>query len=283
MQTNFALLLMRTTSTSPLRPRNRNAFTLLAQDSVKRSNLLRVSVEADLSSLLIFIEVNIRHQSKAVKNINKMCMTNIISSHVQAQTVAASECGTLKTLVAFDRLPNGWDKNEMVQQSLVGKWREASAAVLVWMIREDERPLYVESAVLWLMLTNPDAKTWMLTHVYRHPKSDPDFRWRVSAVMDAPHVGTTGVLVSPPVVRQVMEFLDRTWWSFEPESDWTVIDAQVCSDAWKTCIGEPPPLSLVQSAEQWRGKRKPEGSEQVVFPGVRARQSFERDISGKNE
>ena len=58
--------------------------------------------------------------------------------------------------VVKDRLPPTWKLDELSAAALDPSDTAAETRVLIWDIREDERPLYVEGAIAWL-------DTWALT------------------------------------------------------------------------------------------------------------------------
>jgi hypothetical protein len=146
----------------------------------------------------------------------------------------------------------------MIRESQSGEWVSASGTVLVWQIKEDKRPLYVESAILCLKIGEGKTQRWKLSHVFRHPREDPHRKWTIDQVDDAPQVGETAGFAKSLTLKDATSFLKNTWWHFEPDPGWRVIDAAVCKSAWKQCFHSEPPVQLLEEAEKWRGKEKKE-------------------------
>ncbi len=111
-----------------------------------------------------------------------------------------------------------------------------TARVLAWEITEDDRPLRVERALVWIVFKN---QRWTLTHLYRHPQDGPAAKWHVSMVYDVPYAGSES-FSAPPTRAQLDGFLKATWWHFKPERDWKLLDSEVCADAWKASFNAPP-------------------------------------------
>lgn len=155
-----------------------------------------------------------------------------------------------------DRIPAGWEAGQMAHEALGQEWTNATGRILVWMIREDIRPLYVESAVLWLQVNTPAGRKWKLAHVFRHPKSPPSTTWTISQVMDACQFGTSGDYAAPPEPRVVEAFLRETWWRFKPDKTWRLLDGAVCARNWQACTGAPAPEALVGEPERWRSRKQ---------------------------
>lgn len=138
-----------------------------------------------------------------------------------------------------DRLPSGWVVNDLA--SAAGdKSGPTDVRVLVWQIMEDDRPLYVESCVVWLHWKDGRDYPWRLAHLYRHPKDQqPPPEWRLSMVWDVPYTSRQE-FDHPPTNADVNQFLKDTWWKFEPEDRWRLLDAAVCVNTWREVIGEEP-------------------------------------------
>jgi hypothetical protein len=106
--------------------------------------------------------------------------------------------------------------------------------VLAWQIDEDDRPLTVHSALLWVKLK---GSGYMLVHVYRHPRSDN--AWHEATVFDVPYEGAH-TYAAPPTRAELDEFSQATWWWFKPlDEGFKLLDARVCGDAWEASFGEP--------------------------------------------
>jgi hypothetical protein len=135
-----------------------------------------------------------------------------------------------------ERLPSAWKLDAMV--AAAGARDDAhppKAQLLAWQIDEDERPLRVESALLWI---ESPGKRWMLAHLYRHPLEKPA-EWHISMVTDVPYVGVQSYAAAPRH-KAVEAFLNATWWSFRPLGGFRSLGAEVCRDAWLHAFGEAP-------------------------------------------
>jgi hypothetical protein len=178
-----------------------------------------------------------------------------------------------KTNAPADRTPLGWHVEQMAREALGapwtddGPWTNATGHILVWKIEEDTRPLYSESAVLWLQAQTPTGKKWKLAHVFRHPRY-PRTAWTINKVMDAPQFGTSAVYDRPPRADVVGAFLLKTWWSFKPDKGFRLIDGAVCVQNWQASTGSPAPQALVNEPERWRSKTNNEAQQTVQRTGA---------------
>jgi len=110
--------------------------------------------------------------------------------------------------------------------------------LLAFKAEVDDRPLYIESALLAIELTN---KTWRLVHVYRHPKERVEHfhHWKVAAVTDVPYTGSQD-FDQRPTKAEVEKFIRDTWWEFRASRDFRLVRGQVYSDDWKRALGYEP-------------------------------------------
>jgi hypothetical protein len=127
------------------------------------------------------------------------------------------------------RLPAGWRVAEMVRSALGRKVaaKLIRGQVLTWQIIEDERPLRVEEAVVWLAF---DDHRFMLLHVYRHPRERGWYRAWHEAEIDSeiendPFEGHH-VFNSPPTAEERKRFLEATDWGLQV--NWRTLGAEVC-------------------------------------------------------
>src|SRR5690349_22205720 len=96
---------------------------------------------------------------------------------------------------AADRIPPNFDALRIAHDALMGrekdgiKSEELKAKILAWKVYEDDRPLYVESCIVWVQFINLEGKqTQRLAHLYRHGRGNgPDDRWALSRVFDVPY------------------------------------------------------------------------------------------------
>jgi hypothetical protein len=134
-------------------------------------------------------------------------------------------------------LPAGWIERDVVAIDLEAVDRPPSAAatsrVLAWRIREDDRPLYVEDAIVLLELAGPAAlKSWRLLHVFRHPKAamvDPD-EWRRAQIADTPVTGVAR-FEAPPTAAEIEAFMRESRWN-DPSDGFRVRASGTCREAW---------------------------------------------------
>lgn len=163
-----------------------------------------------------------------------VCCLSILGCSQQREVVVES---------GKDRLPQSWSPNELAHAAMDEGEVAAEARILIWQIMEDERPLYVESAIVWLRLEGAGRRRWILAHVYRHPRQpQPPPEWRLSVVFDAPHTPRR-VFDHAPKNDEIYEFMRDTWWKFAPENGFRLLDASVCAEAWKTVTGQEPTKS----------------------------------------
>ena len=163
---------------------------------------------------------------------------------------ATSSGGSASSTTAVDttahggcaRLPAGWTPDDMGRAVVPDDVRARAAVtvrVLAWQIDKDERPLEVDSALLWIFLeSRKSGNSWELAHVYRHP-DDPPSKWQMDSVTDVPFTGLQGY-TSAPTHEQADTFFTATWWKFKPLDGFKPIGSEVCADAWKTAFHEAP-------------------------------------------
>jgi len=109
--------------------------------------------------------------------------------------------------------------------------------LLAFLAEVDNRPLYVEDALLAMELTNHN---WRLANVYRHPKERADFRhWMVATVTDTPYTGKQDY-DHRPTEADVEKFLKDTWWEFRASRNFRLLRGEVYSDNWKRAFGYQP-------------------------------------------
>jgi hypothetical protein len=137
-----------------------------------------------------------------------------------------------------DRLPRGWNVKDLARAAMKEGEVAADARILTWRIDEDDRPLTVESAIVWLRFDGSGKRRWVLAHLYRHPR-DSRPKWLLSWVSDAPFTPRME-FDHPPQNAEVYEFLRETWWEFGPKDGFRLLDAAVCAGTWKAVIGQEP-------------------------------------------
>jgi hypothetical protein len=156
-----------------------------------------------------------------------------------------AKAGAFSTVASADgdRIPAGWVVEEMVAREINPKDRPhdapVTARVLLWRVKEDERPLYVEKAIVWVEVREKGAKPrWLLLHVFRHPreKGQYDNQWRLAQVADSP-VTPLKRFDTPPRSADIREFLKASDWT-EGMTGFRELGAGVCLKGWKAATGE---------------------------------------------
>ena len=116
-----------------------------------------------------------------------------------------------------------------------------AATLLAFVSREDDRPWYVDDALLVLQLRKG---RWVLVHAVRNPKYPPGHKggskeWVLYDVMDAPHVGDR-YFDHRPTRWQVDQFLKDNQWPFTSDQAWRIVRRMVDADAWQRVLGYRP-------------------------------------------
>ena len=114
--------------------------------------------------------------------------------------------------------------------------------LLAFVSLEDERPLYVEEALLLIK----DETRWILAHVVRTPRhadGRPGSKWYHHHAFDAPWTGDR-VFKEKPTKEEVSKFLKETRWQWHSDPDWfDVVGRAVNDEAWIKLLDMPPPVS----------------------------------------
>ena len=139
-----------------------------------------------------------------------------------------------------DRLPDGWDAPAMHED--IYRWSSyqpdtlLSAKILCWMTKQDSRPLYVESCILWTHVEKLDhSSLYRIWNLYRHPHEQNCF-WMPSVITDSA-IPASRDFSSSPNSSAVLDFIDASCWAWQVEDDWEFIDGVVCTDAWLETTG----------------------------------------------
>ena len=83
--------------------------------------------------------------------------------------------------------------------------------ILNWRIVEDDRPLYVEKAIIAVR----GESQWHLASIFRHPKDTSDPTWDFSYVDDAPQTPLRNYQ-EPPTENEIQQFYETSWWNYSP-------------------------------------------------------------------
>jgi len=164
----------------------------------------------------------------------------------------------LTTLIAAEPnaeqsgLPAGWKLAEIAKE-MPPYGAEGKIFVLAWMIKEDDRPLRVETClVLKEMSEESEQGRWCLAQLYRHPNSKKP-EWQLSSThhsggepgtkyfagLDILHAERFKKKPSSKTIYDALGW-EQVNWTFELEKDWKLVGCGVCEDAWQTAIGEKP-------------------------------------------
>lgn len=163
----------------------------------------------------------------------------------RAPTPGGAE-GSVATVVGpdGDRLPSGWAADAMVPRELDAHHRPPNAVVtahvLRWRVKEDERPLYVEEAIVWASVVDRGQWHWLLLSVYRHPRERgvQANEWRLSMVAETSITGV-GHFVTAPRNMDVKSFLKSTHWR-HGMTGFRELGSGVCPHAWQLAMDTPP-------------------------------------------
>lgn len=156
-------------------------------------------------------------------------------------------CSTSGSGADSDTPPIHWNLQAILNETY--GVTNASGSILVWMVQEDNRPLYVESFIAVFT----DGDQWRLTHLWRHPRDkNPNFsRWQEFSVDDAPFVGSLK-LNHKPTQSELLRFLQDTWWEFNVESDWHIHDVGLNPLGWRDMTGNAPPDDFIKEIGKHR-------------------------------
>ncbi len=115
-----------------------------------------------------------------------------------------------------DPLPESWNLAEIAATALFHGETVVDSDVLCWQIREDGRPLLVDSCILWLIVEKESERKWRLSHLYRHPRKED--KWDYAMGMD-PSVTCKRDFDHPPSSEEVLDFIDSVMWDWELQEE----------------------------------------------------------------
>jgi hypothetical protein len=134
------------------------------------------------------------------------------------------------------------DTNVVAPEAIVhdlGIQKARAAYLLAFSARVDERPLYVEDALVAVEFVN---RRWRLVHAYRHPNEPkPEYRcWWPHIVNDAPVISSRD-FKRQPTETQVDDFLIQSDWRFGAfQGGFRLIRGEVYSGTWQKALGYKP-------------------------------------------
>lgn len=148
---------------------------------------------------------------------------------------------------ATDQLPTSWILPEIAAVAVRSGETAIDSDVLCWQIMEDSQPLRVESCIVWSRLTERKKPKWRLSHLYRHPLEEN--QWRTSGTWPGMWINDRDY-DHPPSSPEILEFIDCTNWSWDlnefddPEAmrvlnGFKYLDGHVRLGIWKNRTGTP--------------------------------------------
>lgn len=125
-----------------------------------------------------------------------------------------------------DRIPMEFD-SQSIESDLT--WKDhffTNVVILKWKKESDDRPLYVESAII---LADLDGQ-YALAHIYRHPREENSRpKWRLSIVYDVPQIALE-LFNSRPSRKDLNRFEKGSWWKDVASEGFKLIDSAVCNN-----------------------------------------------------
>lgn len=104
-----------------------------------------------------------------------------------------------------------------------------NVVILKWKKQIDDRPLYVESALILSDYNINYRNGYALIHIYRHPLRSyrQPASWEISLVCDADQTPLES-FEHRPTKKDLMQFEQNTWWENNTSSDFKLIDSNIC-------------------------------------------------------
>ncbi len=106
-----------------------------------------------------------------------------------------------------DPYPEGWKSeefNSVIRHAVNPDGKgNVEPELLAWSIREDDRPLLVDNALVWARVETGSDVKWALLLLYRHPRIGP--AWFVSSYSHGPTA--VQFYMNPPRNLEVYAFL----------------------------------------------------------------------------
>ena len=113
--------------------------------------------------------------------------------------------------------------------------------VLATLLKEDDRPWRVESALVLYELTR---NRWELLYLSRNPKLDkPRSAWVPHSVMDSTQ-RPWKYFDHRPTASDVAEFLKLSEWTFAADPPFRLLRGEVFPSTWKTVLGFECPYTF---------------------------------------
>jgi hypothetical protein len=116
--------------------------------------------------------------------------------------------------------------------------------VLAWYREKDERPWFVDCALVWAKLNTNVGTKWALLELARNPIQSFDIirrEWQIDFIFDGADDGIE-IFDHPPTTKDLQKSVLN--FKFKPESGWTRYDSFLDKTEWEACFSEVPPPSL---------------------------------------
>jgi hypothetical protein len=146
-------------------------------------------------------------------------------------------------------LPRTWELKDIAAEA-PPYGAEGKVYVLAWLIKEDDRPLRVESCLVLKDLGKDDEHgRWCLSHLYRHPDGR-DNAWTLPPLWVSPPpplgpkepvaIDHAKRLKKKPTNKDVYEAAKDVQWRFAVDEGWKLLSCAVCERNWFAAVGEKP-------------------------------------------
>lgn len=101
--------------------------------------------------------------------------------------------------------------------------------ILKWKKEIDDRPLYIESALILSDDSTYHSNGYALIHIYRHPLRSYRLPapWEVSLVYDADQIPVAYFEIKP-TKKDLIQFEQDTWWEDNASNGFKLIDSNIC-------------------------------------------------------
>ena len=107
-------------------------------------------------------------------------------------------------------LPESWNQSEMANAAIESGETLFDSDVLAWSIKEDGRPLLVQSSIMWLKIRDTNGKVfYRVSHIFLDRN-----RWDLCTVMGEP-IPFQRDFDTAPTAAQILNFIDDTDWSWD--------------------------------------------------------------------
>ena len=146
-------------------------------------------------------------------------------------------------------LPRSWDLRDIADEA-PPYGAGGKVYVLAWVIKEDARPLRVESCLVLKDLgKESEAGRWCLSHLYRHPHGR-DNTWTLPPLWVSPPaplgpekpvaISHLKRLKTKPTNKDLDAAAKEVQWRFGVDGDWKIVSCAVCERNWFAATGEKP-------------------------------------------